>query len=141
MNDVGLWITRPEEAEARARRESEWRTYFVPAFTGLGAPYWDSGATGLLTGITRTTGKNEIVKACLESIAYQITDLVCLMRRESGYDIRKMKADGGPTVNAPCSSRAIWPAPMGECLGLQELSGMGAYLAGISSGLYDEKQI
>ena len=143
MNDVGL-ITRPEEAEAFARGANlNDRTYFVPAFTGLGAPYWDSGATGLLTGITRTTGKNEIVKACLESIAYQITDLVCLMRRESGYDIREMKADGGPTVNAYLMqfqsdmARADVRIP-----GLQELSGMGAaYLAGISSGLYDEKQI
>jgi glycerol kinase len=119
------------------------RTYFVPAFTGLGAPYWDSEATGLLTGITRTTGKNEIVKACVESIAYQITDLVKLMRAESGREIKEIHVDGGPTANQYLMQ---FQADMADAKVLvpeiQELSGMGAaYTAGISAGIYDEGEI
>jgi len=67
----------------------------VPAFTGLGAPYWDSEATGLLTGITRTTGKAEIVRACLDSIAYQITDLLECMGRDAALPLAELRVDGG----------------------------------------------
>lgn len=73
--------------------------YFVPAFTGLGAPYWDSDATGIFTGITRTTGRKELVKAGLESIAYQITDLLCLMGSCTGLEPDQLRVDGGPTAN------------------------------------------
>lgn len=117
--------------------------YFVPAFTGLGAPYWDSDATGMLTGITRTTGKNEIVKACVECIAYQITDLVDLMRKETGNDVSELHVDGGPTANTYLmqfqSNMAQARVSIPE---LQELSGMGAaYAAGISCGLYNPDTI
>ncbi len=118
-------------------------TYFVPAFTGLGAPYWNPKAKGILTGITRTTGRNEIVRAAVDCIAYQITDLVKLMRRESGRPIRELHVDGGPTGNRylmqfqadQAEAEVIIPE-------LQELSGMGAaYAAGISTGLYDAETI
>lgn len=117
--------------------------YFVPAFTGLGAPYWDSDATGMLTGITRTTGKNEIVKACVECIAYQITDLVDLMRKETGKAVSELHVDGGPTANTYLmqfqSDMAQARVSIPE---LQELSGMGAaYAAGISCGLYNPDTI
>ena len=103
------------------------KTYFVPAFTGLGAPYWDSGATGLLTGITRTTGKAEIVKACLESIGYQITDLVLRMAQDAGLALAELRVDGGPTANRYLMQRQSDLA----CLPLavpavQELSALGA---------------
>lgn len=137
-------IHKESETDQLARKANKAdRAYFVPAFTGLGAPYWDSGATGLLTGITRTTGKNEIVKACLESIAYQITDLIRLMRRESGNEIGEIKVDGGPTANTYLMqfqsdlSEAVIRIPE-----LEELSAMGAaYLAGIAVHMYDEEKI
>ncbi len=118
-------------------------TYFVPAFTGLGAPYWNPKAKGILTGITRTTGRNEIVKAAVDCIAYQITDLVKLMRKESGRAIDVLHVDGGPTANSylmqfqadQADAKVVIPQ-------LQELSGMGAaYCAGISVGLYDADTI
>ena len=88
--DVGLIRTDAEATELAYKANPKDRTYFVPAFTGLGAPYWDSRASGLLTGVTRTTGRAEIVKACLECIAYQITDLIELMRQDSGISVEAM---------------------------------------------------
>ena len=142
-DDVGLIQNAAETAALAEQANPEDRTIFVPAFTGLGSPYWDSNATGMFTGITRTTGRKELVKAGLECIAYQITDLIGLMRQEAQLDINSIRVDGGPTANrylmqfqsdlANCSVRI--PE-------LQELSGMGAaYMAGIASGLYDENQI
>ncbi len=115
------------------------KTYFVPAFTGLGAPYWDSGATGLLTGITRTTGKAEIVKACLESIGYQITDLVLRMAQDAGLALAELRVDGGPTANSYLmqfqSDMARVEVSVPE---IQELSGFGAACAaGFACGFYD----
>ena len=74
--------------------------YVVPAFTGLGAPYWDEKATASISGITRTTGKAEVVKAALDCIAYQITDLVRAMEQDTGLQIAELRVDGGPTRNA-----------------------------------------
>ncbi|MCC6094859.1 MAG: glycerol kinase GlpK, partial [Eubacterium sp.] len=99
-DQVGLIASAKETEQLSREANPEDRAYFVPAFTGLGAPYWDPDATGLLTGITRTTGRKEIVKACVESIAYQITDLIAIMRRETGDPIPVLHVDGGPTANA-----------------------------------------
>ncbi len=115
------------------------RTYFVPAFTGLGAPYWDSEATGLLTGITRTTGKAEIVKAGVECIGYQITDLVQRMAQDAGLPLAELRVDGGPTANTYLmqfqSDMAQVAVSVPE---IQELSGFGAACAaGFSCGFYD----
>ena len=136
---MGLIRSDAETGTLAEQANLQDRAYFVPAFTGLGAPYWDSEATGLLTGVTRTTGKKEIVKACLESIAYQITDLILLMREESGKELAEIRVDGGPTANrylmqfqSDIASAAV------RIPELQELSGMGAaYAAGIACGLYD----
>ncbi|MGN0361763.1 MAG: FGGY family carbohydrate kinase [Bilifractor sp.] len=135
----GPWETGSLAAQANP----EDRSYFVPAFTGLGAPYWDADATGMLTGVTRTTGKNEIVKACLESISYQITDLVELMRKETGKSVPELHVDGGPTGNEYLmqfqSDMANTVVNIPE---LPELSGMGAaYAAGIAVGLYHPDMI
>lgn len=115
------------------------KTYFVPAFTGLGAPYWDSEATGLLTGITRTTGKAELVKAGVECIGYQITDLVQRMAQDAGLLLAELRVDGGPTANTYLmqfqSDMAQVEVSVPE---IQELSGFGAACAaGFSCGFYD----
>ena len=71
----------------------------VPAFTGLGAPYWDSDARGTLFGITRGTGWAHIVRAALESIALQSYDVICAMQRETGVPLTELKVDGGASAN------------------------------------------
>jgi len=141
--DVGLISTDMEATELARRANPNDRTYFVPAFTGLGAPYWDSRATGLLTGITRTTGRAEIARACLDCIAYQITDLVELMRQDSGIPVDTLRVDGGPTASDYLMQFQSDIAGVSvQVPDLQELSGMGAaYAAGIAIGLYDQGEI
>ncbi len=144
LKDEVHLITSPSETGTLAENANpNDETYFVPAFTGLGAPYWNPKAKGILTGITRTTGRNEIVRAAVDCIAYQITDLIKLMRKESGRTIEELHVDGGPTTNRylmqfqadQADTRVIIPE-------LQELSGMGAaYAAGIAIGLYDKDHI
>ena len=93
-------IQSPKETEELARQASvEDSAYLVPAFTGLGAPYWESNAKALLCGMSRTTGKAEVVRAALECIAYQITDIIKAMEDDSGISIQELRVDGGPTKN------------------------------------------
>lgn len=73
--------------------------YFVPAFVGLAAPYWDQYARGMMIGITAGTTRAHIVRATLESIAYQVKENLDVMRKDSGIDIKVMRVDGGPVVN------------------------------------------
>ncbi|MCC8141646.1 MAG: glycerol kinase GlpK [Lachnospiraceae bacterium] len=119
------------------------RTYLVPAFSGLGAPYWDSEALAMMYGMSRTTGKAELVKAALESIAYQITDLVCAMEQDTNIRIEELRVDGGPTHNSYLmqfqSDLLQKTVALSE---YEELSGIGAaYAAGISRGLYDRDEL
>ena len=117
--------------------------YVVPAFTGLGAPYWDEKATASISGITRTTGKAEVVKAALDCIAYQITDLVRAMEQDTGMRIEELRVDGGPTRNgylmqfqSDITNKRV------NIPDAEELSGIGAaYMAGISAGVYDLEKL
>ena len=72
---------------------------FVPAFTGLGAPYWDMYARGTILGLTRGAGKAHIARAVLESIAYQVSDLFYTMRDVSGIALKELRVDGGASVS------------------------------------------
>lgn len=144
LKDQAELITSPGETGKLAEEANpEDRTYFIPAFTGLGAPYWDPDATGMFTGITRTTGRKELVKACVECIAYQIADLVRLMREETNLPIAELRVDGGPTANRYLMQfQADIADTQIRIPELQELSGMGAaYAAGISAGIYDPDTI
>ena len=67
----------------------------VPAFTGLGAPYWDMYARGSIYGITRATGRPQLARAVIESIAYQVQDLIIAMEKDSGIMLKQLRADGG----------------------------------------------
>lgn len=142
-DQVGLIAHARDTGPMAENANPEDRAYFVPAFTGLGSPYWDSGATGLLTGVTRTTGRNEIVKACVECIAYQITDLLERIEQEYGRTLFQLRVDGGPTTNTYLMQFQSDIADVEVCIPeLQELSGMGAaYVAGISVKLYDPETI
>jgi glycerol kinase len=118
-------------------------TYLVPAFSGLGAPYWDADARAIFYGMTRTTKRAELVKAGLESIAYQITDVVSCMKESSGIAIEELRVDGGPTRNTYLMQF------QSDLLGIpvqvpqeEELSGIGAaYAAGIACGMYEQEQL
>lgn len=117
--------------------------YLVPAFTGLGAPYWDGDARAMICGITRGAGKAEIVRAAEECIAYQITDILRLMQEETGMDIQTLRVDGGPTADAFLMQ---FQADIAKCgvrvPAVEELSGAGAaYAAGITLGFYDPDTI
>lgn len=137
-------ITSPAETEKLARESNPAdQSYLVPAFTGLGAPYWDSEATGIITGMTRTTKRREIVRAALDCIAYQITDVIKAMSTESGIDISELRVDGGPTKNKYLMqfqsdiAHVTVQVPSSE-----ELSGIGAaYAAGIAAGIYNKKKV
>ena len=96
---LGLVKGSGETGPVAASVESTGGVYFVPAFSGLGAPYWDSGARGLICGLTRGTGRAEIVRAAVESIAYQTRDVVEAMERDSGTRIRELRVDGGAAGN------------------------------------------
>lgn len=141
--DVGLIETDGEATQLAYQANPHDRAYFIPAFSGLGAPYWDSRATGMLTGITRTTGKAEIAKACLDCIAYQITDLTDLMGKDAGVKLDALRVDGGPTASEYLMQFQSDMAQVKvQVPDLQELSGMGAaYAAGIAVGLYDPERI
>ncbi len=96
---LGL-VASAAETESVARSvESSGGVWFIPAFVGLGAPYWDPYARGALLGITRGTTRAHVVRAVLESMAYQTADVLELMKREAGADMTSLKVDGGASAN------------------------------------------
>jgi len=99
LKDQAGLIGSPAETEALARAaDPDDLTCFVPAFTGLGAPHWNNRARGVLCGMTRTTGRAEIVRAALDSIAFQIQDVLSAMA-SAGAPVTELRADGGATKN------------------------------------------
>jgi glycerol kinase len=88
------------ESENAARKVPDTNgVYFVPAFTGLGAPYWDAKVRGMITGLTRGANISHIIRAGLESIAYQVKDVFDIMQKEAGFGIKELKVDGGACRN------------------------------------------
>jgi glycerol kinase len=117
--------------------------YVVPAFAGLGAPYWDMYARGAIFGLTRDTGKEHIIKATLESLAYQTKDILNAMQEDSGVTLASLKVDGGASANNMLMQFQA------DILGAEverphviESTAMGAaYLAGIQAGLWKKSDI
>lgn len=138
--DVGLLDSPKDSAKIAAKADPEDGTYLVPAFSGLGAPHWNSEARAMFCGMSRSTGRAELVKAAEESIAYQITDVVRSMEEATNVPIQSLRVDGGPTRD-----RYLMQF-QSDILGIpvvvpdqEELSGIGAaYCAGIASGIYSE---
>lgn len=116
--------------------------YIVPAFTGLGAPYWDMYARGTIVGLTRGAKKEHIIRAALEAIAYQSKDVMMSMKDDSNIDINKLKVDGG------ASNNGFLMQFQSELLGidvykskLSESTALGAaFLAGLGIGMYKDKE-
>ncbi|MFN3940018.1 MAG: FGGY-family carbohydrate kinase, partial [Chitinophagales bacterium] len=100
LRDALQIIEHADETEAIASvLPDNGGVYFIPAFTGLGAPYWDMEAKGSITGLTRGTGKAHIVRAALESIAYQVRDVFDAMQQDADIKIQELRIDGGAAKN------------------------------------------
>lgn len=116
--------------------------YVVPAFTGLGAPYWDPYARGMIIGITRGVNKNHIIRATLESMAYQVNDVIRAMEADAHVSLGQLKVDGGACANnLLCQMQTdICRAPVlrPKCV---ETTAMGAaYLAGLATGYWQDQE-
>ncbi|TCD46616.1 glycerol kinase [Streptococcus sp. X16XC17] len=100
LRDGLKMVEKSPESESLAKAsKNDDEIYVVPAFTGLGAPYWDSEARGAVFGLTRGSSKEDFVKATLQSIAYQVRDVIDTMQMDSGIDIQVLKVDGGAAMN------------------------------------------
>lgn len=116
--------------------------YVVPAFTGLGAPHWDQYARGTIVGITRGVNKSHIIRATLESLAYQTHDVITAMKADSNIELRSLKVDGGASANNLLmqiqSDIIAAPVLRPKCV---ETTAMGAaYLAGLAVGYWASKE-
>ena len=142
-DDVRLIASPSETSDAAKAANPSDETVLIPAFSGLSAPYWNDQAKAMLYGMSRTTGKNEIIKAALESIVFQINAVLDAMQKDSGIAIRELRVDGGPTKNSylmqlqsDISNLAV------SIANTEELSALGAaYLAGIGMGFYEKERL
>jgi glycerol kinase len=132
-----LRISADSEAMAEAAGDNA-GVYFVPAFVGLGAPYWDADARGTIVGLTRGTNRNHLVRAALEAMAYSTRDVVDIMGLESGLKIADLRVDGGAAVNNfLCRFQAdILGIPVLRPRTVETTALGAAYLAGLGSGFW-----
>ena len=143
LRDEMRLIDTAAESEALAIKvPSSDGVYVVPAFTGLGAPYWDARARGAIVGITRGTSREHIVRATLEGIAYQVADIVSAMERDAGIKINQLRVDGGASAN---NFLMAFQSDILGCSVLRpavvETTALGAaYLAGITSGMWSDAE-
>ena len=112
--------------------------YFVPAFTGLGAPYWDAYARGAILGLTRGTGRAHLVRAAVEAMAYQTADVVEAMAADAGRAFQELRVDGGASVmNFLCQFQADLLGIPVRRPKLTETTALGAaFLAGQGAGVW-----
>jgi glycerol kinase len=135
---LGL-IKKSEDVEKLAREvDNNGGVYFVPAFTGLGAPHWDPYARGMIAGLTRGVKAGHIARAALQSIAFQVYDVISAMEDDAGMTIEELKVDGGAAVNdllMQFQANLIGiPVIRPECI---ETTALGAaYLAGLAVGYW-----
>ncbi len=137
-DELGI-ISSAAESEGLAKAVSDsGGVYLVPAFAGLGAPYWDPGARGILTGLTRGSSRNHIVRAALESMAYQCYDLLKAMESDLGRSLTGLRVDGGACANgflmqfqADILNTAVYRPEIIETTSLG-----AAYLAGLATGYW-----
>jgi glycerol kinase len=117
--------------------------YVVPAFAGLGAPYWDMYARGAIFGLTRDTGKDHLIKATLESMAYQTKDVLTAMEKDSGLRLKSLKVDGGASANNMLMQfqSDILGTEVERPEVIESTAQGAAYLAGIQVGLWKKEQV
>jgi glycerol kinase len=132
--------TSAEVEDLALQVEDNGGVYMVPAFTGLGAPYWNQHARGIIVGITRGSTNSHIARAALESIAFQTMDVLKAMEADAGIDIKELRVDGGATINNQLmqfqsdvlNTAVIRPS-------ITETTALGAaYLAGLAVGYWND---
>jgi glycerol kinase len=136
-------IRTAEESEAFATSVPDTgQVYFVPAFVGMGAPYWDSGARGLVTGLTRNSSAAHIARAALESIAYQTRELTDAMEADSGAKLEQLRVDGGAARNNFLMQfqADILDRPIVRPADVETTALGAAYLAGIATGFWSGRE-
>ena len=143
LRDELQMIENAAESEAFCRSVPDTNgVYVVPAFTGLGAPYWDPYARGAVLGLTRGAGKAHLVRATVESLAYQVSDLIGAMEKDSGVRLGSLRVDGGASANdflmqfqADILNEEVWRP---SCI---ETTALGAaYLAGLATGFWKDAE-
>ncbi|MDX2152516.1 MAG: glycerol kinase GlpK [Bryobacteraceae bacterium] len=132
---AGLLATAAESDELAQSVADTAGVYFVPAFVGLGAPHWDAAARGLMTGITMGAGRAHLVRATLESIAYQTRELIDAMQADSGETLRELRVDGGASANCFLMQfqADILGCPIVRPADIETTALGAAYLAGLST--------
>jgi len=134
--------TAAESQEHAEAAKDTGGVYFVPAFVGLGAPYWDPKVRGAILGMTRGTTREQITRAALESIAYQTNDLIEAIEDDMKRKIKSIKVDGGASMNsflmqfqADISDMPVIPSAVSETTALG-----AAYMAGLACGYWKNKE-
>jgi glycerol kinase len=135
-------VKKASDTEAIGRKTSNTGgVFFVPALTGIGAPYWDMYARGLIIGITRDTTRNQIIRAALESICLQTMDVLEAMMKATGSRLRSLRVDGGASVNNSLMQLQadLLGIPI-ERSAVPETTALGAaFLAGLAVGVWDDQ--
>jgi len=138
----GLKIIRssPEVEEMARKVDDNGGCYIVPAFAGLGAPHWDQYARGVIAGITRGVSKEHLCRAAIESIAYQVADVVEAMEADSGIETPELRVDGGAAANNLLLQfqADILGVPVIRPQTLETTALGAAYLAGLAVGYWDD---
>ena len=139
---LGIVSTAAETEAIAAALEDNGGVYLVPAFAGLGAPYWDMDARGAIVGLTRGTGREHIVRAALESIAYQTRDVVEAMDADSAVPIRELRVDGGASSNDFLLQfqADLLGVPVDRPRMLETTAAGSAYLAGLAVGFWSSAE-
>ncbi|MFI3237263.1 MAG: glycerol kinase GlpK [Lachnospiraceae bacterium] len=135
LRDELRMIDSSEDSEYMAMKVQDTNgCYVVPAFTGLGAPYWDQYARGTIVGLTRGVNKSHIIRATLESIAYQVNDVLTAMKADSNITLTSLKVDGGASANGFLmqSQADMIDAPVERPICLETTALGAAYLAGLA---------
>ncbi len=139
---LGLIATAAESEQLAATAPDSGGVYFVPAFVGLGAPYWNQNARGTIVGLTRGTTKGHLARAALEAMAYQTRDVLDAMQNDSGINLKSLKVDGGATANNLLMQfQADLLGVTVERPVVQETTALGAaYLAGLAVGFWSDQK-
>ena len=141
LRDELRLIDSAEDSEYMARKVKDTNgCYVVPAFTGLGAPYWNQYARGTIVGLTRGVNKYHIIRATLESIAYQVSDVLQAMEADSGITLSALKVDGGASANdfLMQTQADIIQTPVNRPICLETTALGAAYLAGLAVGYWKD---
>lgn len=140
-DELGLIRSAPESEDYALKVEDTAGVYVVPAFVGLGAPHWDAYARGSITGLTRGANKSHIIRATLESIAYQTYDVLTAMQEDSLITLKTLKVDGGACANNFLMQfqADIIGAPVERPACIETTALGAAYLAGLAIGYWKSK--